>query len=712
MRCAMPQERLSSGCFRRELLRFGGLGALGLALPDLLRGRAEAAAKSGSEMTRSLFGRARNIIYVFLNGGPSQFETFDPKPNAPAEVRGSFRPIATNVPGIDFCELLPRTARVADKLAVVRSMSTDDPNHESGGYYVRTGHKYIGPDMRALHPTDWPALGAIVKMLRPSPMGSLSSVMIPEPIIANPKVFLPGQNAGFLGRRWDPEIFTCDPSAPNFVVEGFALPEDLPVHRLEGRRRLLVELDGLRRTVERTASLQLFDEYSQQAMSLLISGAARAAFRIEQEAERLRDRYGRGKWGQTMLLARRLIEAGVRMVFVNWPREPGDLSAGNPLWDTHSQNDARMRDVLCPQFDLGFTALIEDLDQRGLLDETLVVAIGEMGRTPRFNAAGGRDHWGNVFSFVMAGAGIKTALVHGASDRDGAYVASGRVRPEDLTATIAHLLGIGHQALFRDATDRPLRVTEGEPIEAVLGDSVATLARREPEGIVPAINSIDTRMLVNGDFEESTSLSALESTARGWRAAPLHSPHQPGAFGVRLVRASGEVSRSGEHHACLGWDNVRHKVPPLESSTPAAIPQGTQAWLLQEIYNPRPGLYTVTVHAAVHTAGTGYSEDLWHRHFRCRLILFGFADKEKNPRRIVEFASTGLVPVNSGRGASRYQPYSVSARLESQNAGALKIDRGVGVAVVVEKSSPGVFEATADSAAFLRIDDVQLVFTS
>ncbi len=211
-----------------------------------------------------------------------------------------------------------------------------------------------------------------------------------------------------------------------------------------------------------------YDRQTQEAMGVLLSGTARGAFALDEESAATRDRYGRGKWGQSVLLARRLIEAGVRMAFVNWPREPGDLSAGNPLWDTHSQNNPRMKDVLCPQFDLGFTALIEDLDERGLLDETLVVAIGEMGRTPRFNAAGGRDHWGNVFSFVMAGAGIRGGYVHGESDSTGSFPISGRVQPQDLTATVLHLLGIGHDAMFRDRAGRPLRATEGEPIRGVI----------------------------------------------------------------------------------------------------------------------------------------------------------------------------------------------------------------------------------------------------
>ncbi len=320
--------------------------------------------------------------------------------------------------------------------------------------------------MRALAPTDWPTLGSIVKMLRPSDAGPFSTVMLPEPIIANPNVFLPGQNAGFLGRRWDPEILRCDPSAADFNIESLKLQDQMTEQRLDARNILLNNFSALQRVG--TRGISEYERLRQEAMSLLISGTARGAFSLEQEPATVRDRYGRGKWGQSVLLARRLVESDVRMVFVNWPREPGDLSAPNPLWDTHANNDVRMRDVLCPQFDQGFTALIEDLEERGLLDETLVVAIGEMGRTPKFNPGGGRDHWGNVFSFVMAGAGLRGGLVHGASDREGAYPASDRVTPPELTATILHLLGISHEATFPDPTGRPLKVVEAEPVAALL----------------------------------------------------------------------------------------------------------------------------------------------------------------------------------------------------------------------------------------------------
>lgn len=449
---------------RRGMLSIGGIAPLWLSLLSVAGGQTKALTESKNG---SLFGRAKNVIWLYMAGGPSQYETFDPKPNAPVEIRGVFNPIATNVPGVQICELLPRVAGIVDKLAIVRSMATDDPNHESGGYWVNTGHKYAGPNMRSVSPDDWPTLGSVIKMLRPSDSLPFSSVMLPESIIANPNVFLPGQNAGFLGRRWDPEVFRCDPSEPGFRIDDFSSLSEVPSRRLAARRNLLEQFNQSAHRLQ-TTDLREYDRHTEEAMGVLLSGTARGAFALDEESATTRDRYGHGKWGQSVLLARRLIEAGVRMAFVNWPREPGDLSAGNPLWDTHSQNNPRMKDVLCPQFDLGFTALIEDLDTRGLLQETLVVAIGEMGRTPRFNGAGGRDHWGNVFSFVMAGAGIQGGYVHGESDSTGAFPISGRVQPQDLTATVLHLLGIGHEAMFPDRTGRPLRATEGEPIRGVI----------------------------------------------------------------------------------------------------------------------------------------------------------------------------------------------------------------------------------------------------
>ena len=689
---------------RREWLRIGGLSTLGLSLPALLQANSPAATVTPHAST---FGRAKNVIYLFLAGGPSQYETFDPKPEAPAEIRGVFQPIATNVPGIQICELLPRIAAIADKLAIVRSFATDDNNHESGGYTVHTGHKYTGPNMRDVSPTDWPTLGSIVKMLRPSSAVPFSTVMLPEPIVANPNVFLPGQNGGFLGRRWDPELFKCDPAAPDFKIEGFALPEEMTAGRLAARKSLLEQVNQFAPLVEQHAAVQGYDRLTREALGVLLSGTARGAFALESEPPEVRARYGRGKWGQSVLLARRLIEAGVRMVFVNWPREPGDLSSSNPLWDTHAQNNPRMKDVLCPQFDLGYSALIEDLDQRGLLDETLVVAIGEMGRTPRFNGAGGRDHWGQVFSFVLAGAGIRSAQVHGASDKSGAYPASGRVAPEDLTATILHLLGIGHEALFPDRTGRPFRATDGEPIQAILGTGPATDERTTSGGTIAPVTAVTDELIVNREFENPATLSGIEEPVRGWQGFPLWNAAAADEFCVLQGHVPGPRSRSGEHHVGIGYGL-------WTGNGQGKIPQGARVLLVQEIHNPRPGRFTFSIHASGGAYDRpDYYADVWARNFTCRLVLFGYADIGKDPRRLVEFASQEFAPPFAGPYTADYRKYSVSAVLHSQTGGANQLARGIGVGVIVEKTSPGVLDVPSGgprSQGLIRLDDAHLEF--
>lgn len=469
-----------TGLTRREWLRIGGLNALGITLADVMA--SEAQAETGA-VHHPAFGRAKNVIYLYLGGGAPQHETFDPKPEAPAEVRGSFRPIHTNVPGIDFCELLPRTARIADKLVVCRAMSTDDNTHSTSAYWVLTGFPYRGTNARIIQSTDWPTLGSVVKMLKPSDDLPFSFAWLPEPMVANPGVLVSGQSSGFLGPRWEPDRFTCDPQSNNFVVQEFQLPGDLPPLRLDSRASLLTQVDQhFRRTAQ--VAVRDYSRLQQEALGVLTTGKARDAFKLDQEPDSLRDRYGRGKWGQSVLLARRLIEAGVRFVHVQWPREPGDLSSGAPMWDTHAKNDSRVKSVLCPQFDVGFSALMEDLDARGLLEETLVVVTGEFGRTPRFNANGGRDHWGPVFSFALAGAGLSTGQVYGASDSSGAYPHSGMIRPQELAATIFHLLGISHDAVMPDRNGRPTHICNGEPLYHLLGDRPATTERRPATGEV------------------------------------------------------------------------------------------------------------------------------------------------------------------------------------------------------------------------------------
>ena len=690
-----PTDSVDIGFTRRDWFRVGGLGTASLALTPAL---------VDASVDRT-FGRAKNLLFLFLSGGPSQYETFDPKPDAPPEIRGIFKPIATNVPGVRICELLPRTARIADKLCIVRSMSTGDPNHESGGYWVNTGYRYTGTNMRSVHPSDWPTFGSIVKMLKPSSQVPFSTVVLPEPIIANPGIFLPGQNGGFLGQRWDPEYFRCDPSSPHFRIDGFDLPVDLSPTRIDARRGLAERFDRHARWIGKTEPAIQQDRTIREALGVMLSSKARDAFRLDREPVSVRDRYGRSKWGQSLLLARRLLEAGVRMVFVNWPREPGDISAGNPLWDTHSQNNSRMKDVLCPQFDLSFPALIDDLDQRGMLAETLVVAIGEMGRTPTFNNAGGRDHWGNVWPFLMAGAGIRTAQVVGSSDRRGAEVHDGKVTPSDLTATMAHLLGIGHHAMFPDKSDRPHKVTEGEPIRAVLGLQPATLERVAPGGVVDSPQFVGDGMLIYTDFEPPAVLNGPEKPVRGWQAFPIVNDD---SFGVILGRVPGRRSRSGEHHVGIGYG--------LKTGNGSGrIAQGTRAMLCQEVFNPRPGRYMFRVHASGGAFDRpDYYRDVWAKHFTCRLIIFGYRDSGKDPRHIVEFASQPFAPVFAGPYDADYRPYQVSALLRDQNGGG-QTRNGIGVAVVVEKTSTGELDVSKGgprSQGLIRIDDVNLEFNA
>ncbi|WP_169973377.1 DUF1501 domain-containing protein [Tautonia rosea] len=695
--------RLCDGQSRREWLRIGGLSVLGLGLGDLLRAGAvpnpAIAGPTSSPLAHGLdgvtFGRAKNVIYLWLQGGPPQHETFDPKPDAPAEIRGPFRPIATNVPGIHFCELLPRTARIADKLAVVRSIATDDPNHDVSGYWVLTGYPYGPGSARQIKPTDWPYFGSIVKMLRPSEtMPALSTVWIPDLMRLNDSVTPAGQTAGFLGRAWEPERFVGDPAAIDYHIEGLELPPELPQLRVDRRRALLGQLDGHLRAVEQGGVLDGWDRYAQHAYDLVSSGRARAAFDLSQEPAKVRDRYGRDSWGQTVLLARRLIEAGVRLVHVNWTREPGDSAVDNPMWDTHAQNADRLQDVLCPQFDVTFTALLEDLESRGLLDETLVVAIGEFGRTPRINAQGGRDHWGNVFSFVMAGAGISGGQVFGSSDRDGALPASEPIRPHDLTATIFHLLGIDHHGTFPDKLGRPQPITRGEPLYSLLGNAPATLDRCEPGGDPAFVPPYDASKLLDTDFSSGRPLIAVTPSSRdkGWRAWPIGSETEPNGLIVRPIETP-------DRQIALG-------VAPN-----ATVASGASAILAQEIRSARGGEYTFTVTAS----GSGDSPEQFDEEFlgrfSCRLVLFRFANSSKNPREVQELASIDFRPTFGEPRSFTLERYLGST---SGNVN-FAIGQGLGVAVVVQNTTGQAIEGsnTQESpSAALRIHHVSLRFSA
>lgn len=452
--------RFCDGLTRREWLRMGGLGLLAAA-----SGRATPV--NASATLDRAYGRAKSCIILFLAGGPPQHETWDPKPDAPAEIRGEFSPIASKVPGLQVCELMPGIARMADQCCVLRGVTTGDSAHSSSGYYMLTGYPHTPTNAEGLGlgaPNDWPSFGAVYRRLRPGRNLVPSAVTLPERLINNPNIPWAGQDGGFLGRSADPWLLTCDPSQPHFQIPELALPGDLPPIRFDERRSLLEQVNRHTQRIDASGAIPRYDAQARQVIDLLRSTGIRKAFDLDQEPAAMRDRYGRTKLGQSVLLARRLVEAGMPLIHINWPREPGDTSSGNPLWDTHSKNAERLRRVLMPQLDAAYATLLDDLGQRGLLDETLIVLMGEFGRTPRINGGAGRDHWGGVCSVALAGGGIRGGQVIGASDRIGAYPRDGRVLPGDLTATLFHALGISAHAEFHDAFGRPLPVSRGAVI--------------------------------------------------------------------------------------------------------------------------------------------------------------------------------------------------------------------------------------------------------
>jgi hypothetical protein len=418
------------------------------------------------------FGRAKSCIILFLMGGPPQHSTWDPKPDAPAEIRGEFGPIATTTPGLSISELLPRVARVADKLCILRAMSTGDHAHSSSGYYMLTGRPHQPTNVENVRPgppNDFPSLATLIGARKGSRTGSPlpPSIAIPDRLANCGNIVWPGQDAGFLGRVKDPWLLSGRLTSGGYQIREIELPEDLDPERL-GRRKDL--LDRVRRdldAIERNPYTNPLDEHSRRAFDLLHTPQARRAFRLDLEPEQVRERYGKHLFGQSVLMARRLVEAGVRVVQVNWQRGENEPT-GSPVWDTHREEARSLRDRLASPFDRAFSALLEDLDRRGLLEETAVVCTGEFGRDPRINSEAGRGHWGTVFSVALAGGGIRGGFAYGASDRIGARPADGLVRPEDLTATLLHCLGVHPSAEIHDSLTRPFPMSRGEVLRAIL----------------------------------------------------------------------------------------------------------------------------------------------------------------------------------------------------------------------------------------------------
>jgi hypothetical protein len=457
-------------------MRLGGLAGLGLttlAGPGRLLGGTAGRATPG-------FGRAKSVLIVFTSGGMSQLETFDPKPDAPAEVRGIFGTIPTTVPGTRFGEHLPRVARLADRFTVVRTVAHDDLDHGSAVYLALTGRphpqKSSNPPPR---PTDFPTYAALLKRVRPAAGLPHTAAHVNGPVLV-PLAPGPGQDGGFLGHAVGPLVLGDVRNEP-LMHGGLESPADLPPVRRSGRQSLLHSLEAHAHALASDRDRLDRDRLYRQAYELLDSPRGRRAFDLDREPAAGRDRYGRDRGGQACLLGRRLIEAGLPLVtvFLNHSIRGQDTAPDDPEsygWDTHNDIFAALKSHLLPRFDRTFSALLEDLEQRGLLETTLVVCMGEFGRAPRValepNFAGaspGRKHWAAVYSVVLAGAGVARGGVYGASDRHAGHPATPPVGPWDLAATIFHALGIDPASHYEDATGRPYPLTIGQPIAGVYG---------------------------------------------------------------------------------------------------------------------------------------------------------------------------------------------------------------------------------------------------
>lgn len=409
--------------------------------------------------------RAKACIFLFMWGGPSHLDTFDLKPNAPNEFRGPFRPIATNTPDLFLSEHFSRLAKVTDKLCVVRSMNHDDPAHLSSAHTILTGSLPPVNKSDAAPPSDkdTPHLGSVMQHLRPSPGGLPSFVTLPWLVShpAAPGGRAPGQHGGWLGHRYDPLLLTGDPAAPGWSVPALSLMDSCPTERLTSRRQLLEAFDRQRSYIDLQGTLDSLQNQQQQAFNLLLSEKVRRAFELAAEPDPLRDRYGRNTHGQSVLLARRLVEHGVPIVQVNWHDD------GRNFWDSHSDNFNRLKNDLIPPADQALAALIEDLDERGLLDETLVVWVGEFGRTPKISNGTGREHHPGCYSAVLAGGGVRGGQVYGRSDHLGLRPIEHPTNPRDLTATVYHALGVANQTTLYDELQRPHLVYEGVPMTSI-----------------------------------------------------------------------------------------------------------------------------------------------------------------------------------------------------------------------------------------------------
>ncbi len=470
--------RTCDGWGRRELLRAGGLSLLGTSLPQFLALEARAAS---SKTDSKIKATAKSVVMVFLQGGPSHIDIWDPKPDAPSNIRGEFKPIKTKVDGIQVSETMPMLAEQLDKATLIRSMSYTPVglfNHTAAMYQMMTGWApdKVSPSgqLEPPSPRDFPHMGCHIGQMRPPEGPMLPFVEMPRPLQES-NVIGKGGAAGFLGKAHDPYRLYQDPNKP-LRLDDLMLRAEVSPERLKDRFELLKGVNGSMKELEKAVSSFALNEYYEKAFDLVLSGKARDAFDLGLEPDVSRERYGRTTFGQSLMMARRLIEAGTRFVQVNWP----SVANGNPevdAWDTHAANFGPLKNLHCPVLDKGLSAFIEDMDQRGLLKDTLVVAIGEFGRSPRLgvstsgnvNAPDGRDHWPYCYTALVAGAGVKRGFQYGASDAQASSPKDKPVHPTDIVATIYYALGIDPSMEVLNDLKQPRPLVEGQPVLGLFG---------------------------------------------------------------------------------------------------------------------------------------------------------------------------------------------------------------------------------------------------
>jgi len=478
--------RLCDGFTRRELLRVGGIGLMGLSLPNVLALRQAQAAETAS--SAGGFGSAKSVIFIFLQGGPSHIDIWDPKPDAPDNIRGKFKPIPTRIPGTHVSEVMPKLAQQLDKATLIRSVSYTPAglfNHTAAMYQMVTGYT---PDKVAPSgqldppaPSDFPHAGSQIAKMRPPDQPMLPFVMLPRPMQES-NIVNKGGTAGFLGKAYDPYyLFPAggdedQAKMERIKIDDLKLRPDVTEVRMQQRAQLRKALDAEMPQVQKAVEKYALNKYYEQAYDLILSGRARKAFDLTQEPDAVRDRYGRHTFGQSVLLARRLVEAGTRFVEVNWP----SVANGDPTktaWDTHASNFGPLKDIHCPKLDSALSTLLEDLDQRGLLKDTLVVAIGEFGRSPRMgvstsgngNAPDGRDHWPYCYTGLVAGAGIKRGVQYGKSDATGSSPAEDPVHPTEILASVYHALGIRPETIVYNHLNQPRELVQAKVVDGLFG---------------------------------------------------------------------------------------------------------------------------------------------------------------------------------------------------------------------------------------------------